>query len=513
MNSTLNPPRVNIGTPWVFYVTLGAVGSLLFARMLFSSKHKVNLPIVLADEYWSASKRAAMFVTSARKILWKGYREYPDKPWAYNNPETGLTVVIPPKFVDALKSHPALSFKEFIDEDMLSHYTFFGAPPDSVINTIKGGLTPSLPEYVPVLHRLLQDNLFRYFGQHDDWESFKPYTSVLQLVGILGARAWHGEEACRNPEWVRASLAYMQNVFSCIQYLKTYPTFLRGLVFRFSKQRKAILNSFAEAKAMIAESIQKKQEKGGGFLSQPGSMFDLLSTGKHEAMATDADAQTLYQLIFVAVGTITTFGTICQNLLDLADHPEYIEILREEILEAERDEDGYLTKVALTGMKKMDSFMKECARLHGPTMSTFQRVATNNMELPDGTFIPKGTALEAPVCCVHGDDSIHENAEQFDGLRFYRTRLLPGSEHKNQYITPSLSSLNFGYGRHACPGRFLGDCIVKLVLSEVLLNYDIKLPEGRPRAKNVEVGIIVFTDPMSEIMLKSKDSVSATMKI
>ena len=161
----------------------------------------------------------------------------------------------------------------------------------------------------------------------------------------------------------------MQNVFSCIHKLKTYPSFIRGLVFRFLPQRTAILESFAEAKAMIATSIQEKQAKGGAFLSQPGSMLDLLSTGKHEAMATDADAQTLYQLIFVAVGTITTFGTICQNLLDLADHHEYVEILREEVLEAERDEHGYFTKAALTNMKKLDSFMKECARLHGPTMS------------------------------------------------------------------------------------------------------------------------------------------------
>lgn len=71
----------------------------------------------------------------------------------------GVKVVIPPSFLDALKSHPALSFKASIDnvrkqlfqllalltiQDMQIEYTYFGGPAEYVIHAIKANLTGSL---------------------------------------------------------------------------------------------------------------------------------------------------------------------------------------------------------------------------------------------------------------------------------------------------------------------------------------------------------------------------------
>lgn len=46
------------------------------------------------------------------------------------------------------------------------------------------------------------------------------------------------------------------------------------------------------------------------------------------------------------------------------------------------------------------------------------------------------------------------------------------------YYNVGSNDLAFGFGRHACPGRYLGHMNIKLVLSEILLNYDIALLEG-----------------------------------
>lgn len=42
----------------------------------------------------------------------------------------------------------------------------------------------------------------------------------------------------------------------------------------------------------------------------------------------------------------------------------------------------------------------------------------------------------------------------------------------------SNSSLTWGYGRHACPGRFLANNELKMILAHALINYDWKLPDG-----------------------------------
>jgi cytochrome P450 len=53
------------------------------------------------------------------------------------------------------------------------------------------------------------------------------------------------------------------------------------------------------------------------------------------------------------------------------------------------------------------------------------------------------------------------------------------------------NDLSFGYGRHACPGRYLGHLNIKLILAEVLLRYDVKLSPGQERPQNDEFEAIV----------------------
>ena len=116
------------------------------------------------------------------------------------------------------------------------------------------------------------------------------------------------------------------------------------------------------------------------------------------------------------------------------------------------------------------------------------------LTLSDGTYIPTGTKLELATCSLHADESRFPKALEFDGLRYYKKRLEPGAENKHQYISVGASDLSWGYGRHSCPGRFVADIEIKLVLAEVLLNYDVKFPEGVGRPKNVEFEATVSVD-------------------
>lgn len=111
-------------------------------------------------------------------------------------------------------------------------------------------------------------------------------------------------------------------------------------------------------------------------------------------------------------------------------------------------------------------------------------MTTSPLTLIDGTYIRKGTKLELPTCAIHTDEQYYKNADEFDGLRFYRQR---GQEpHKHQYVSVSKTDLAWGFGRHTCPGRFLAEIEVMCTLTELLLNYGIPLPGGEPWHKDIE---------------------------
>ena len=57
----------------------------------------------------------------------------------------------------------------------------------------------------------------------------------------------------------------------------------------------------------------------------------------------------------------------------------------------------------------------------------------------------------------------------------------------------SPDSLEFGHGSHACPGRFFATNVIKSTLVPLLLDYDLRLPngEGNPVPKYNRILVLV----------------------
>lgn len=104
--------------------------------------------------------------------------------------------------------------------------------------------------------------------------------------------------------------------------------------------------------------------------------------------------------------------------------------------------------------------------------------------LSNGQEIPAGVTVEVPAVAVNGDSSIFPDAQKFDPLRFYNLRMQAGDKGsveaaaKNQFVSVSQDSLTFGYGRHACPGRFFAANEIKMILACFILQYDFKMPDS-----------------------------------
>jgi cytochrome P450 len=141
--------------------------------------------------------------------------------------------------------------------------------------------------------------------------------------------------------------------------------------------------------------------------------------------------------------------------------------------------------------------------------ASFQRKVLQTFTLSDGQVIPAGIAIEVPAVAVSFDPELFPQPEKFDPLRFYKLRQQAreggGSGESaalNQFVSVSQNGLTFGYGLHACPGRFFVANELKLILSNMLLKYDFKLADSATeRYPNMEFAHMVSLIGTSQLWI------------
>ncbi|KAI1577905.1 CypX Cytochrome P450 [Pyrenophora tritici-repentis] len=146
---------------------------------------------------------------------------------------------------------------------------------------------------------------------------------------------------------------------------------------------------------------------------------------------------------------------------------------------------------------------------HGFTLpasvSSFGRLVLKGFTLSNGQYIPPGVILEAPAAAMYLDEHNYPNADVFDGYRAYNLRASGKAADiaRNQFVTTNEANLNFGYGRHACPGRFFATNEIKMVVARLILEYDIKMPEGvTERYPQIEIGRMTMPNPTKPLLFK-----------
>jgi cytochrome P450 len=174
--------------------------------------------------------------------------------------------------------------------------------------------------------------------------------------------------------------------------------------------------------------------------------------------------------------------------------PQYVQALREEAREAYNFGDGAFTTAAIQKLSKLDSFIKETMRFNPISVDAFQRKVLQPFSLPDGTVVPAGTRLAIAWAAMSRDPEIFENPDQFDGYRFVNAaKTVDGKvSGTNQFVAASREYLVFGFGRHACPGRFFATALLKIMLATILLKYDLRNGDGsKERYPDIQMELIV----------------------
>ena len=295
------------------------------------------------------------------------------------------------------------------------------------------------------------------------------------------------------------------DAFMGAEDLRKYPTWTHWIMKYFNSHLKNARTSLVVMKRIMEPLIEERMQKLKAGEPVPSDMISWMINNAPPGRSFDVEFQAHCQLMVSLAAIHTTSMQSSHVWFDLAAHPEYISDLRHEIEEIRAGEpDGYLSKTSMPRLKKLDSFLKESQRLNPLGALTFERKVTSDLTLPDGTTIPKGSMIGAATQEIARDPQLWKDPENFDGFRFEKLRQVAGNENRYQFVTTGINSMQFGHGKHACPGRFFAANEIKLILVRLITDYDVKLPEGEGRPKNIEAFSGVRPDHEKAILMKRR---------
>ncbi|KAF4943605.1 hypothetical protein FGADI_13296 [Fusarium gaditjirri] len=460
------------------YAALSAISllTILVINLSFFTKDE-KYPFLIPKKPLELTDKRVVneFIANSKSLLANSRTVFKDQPYrAYT--EIGKVLVIPPSWVEALKSSRQLDFLIPAKDDSHEYipgFEPFGFNP-KMPNVINKYITKALAKLIGPVSEEASLAIRDCLTDSKEWHGVRPQDDLIRIVSRVSSRIFMGEELCRDEEWTRASSEYTLMAFGYGHILRKYPRWLRPYIHWFLPQCWAIRAKLNEARQCLKPHIERRNAIKQKALAEgkPCPFDDSIEWFEREYEKHDPAKE---QIAVSIVAYHTTSDLLAETLLNLCQRPELLQELREEIISVLTAEGG-LTKAAMYNLKLMDSVVKESQRMRPILLGSFRRSATADVTLPNGDIFKKGDKLIGNLSHMWDSDT-YDNALQFDPYRYVKMRQT-GDDKKAHLVSTSADHMGFGHGIHACPGRFFAANEIKILLCHLLLKYDWKLPEG-----------------------------------
>ena len=169
---------------------------------------------------------------------------------------------------------------------------------------------------------------------------------------------------------------------------------------------------------------------------------------------------------FAASDTSFHLSSTTITYLALPENKEYQKRVQEQVETELGGRDSYSDE-KLNSLKEVDIVFKEVARLANPATGP-SRVVTKDFKV-DGHTVYKGDRISNVTFNYepkHFKDPFKFNPDRFNN---------ESPEYKR---APRMKQLPFSFGQRACLGKYLGEMVVKLILVEVLKEFEVSVEPG-----------------------------------
>ncbi|KAL3490081.1 cytochrome P450 [Aspergillus germanicus] len=439
----------------------------------------------------------------------------------------GNSMILPNRYAHEIRNNDLLSFRDGLEKDFLTtvpglEAMFTGTFHNHIVWDTASAFSRRLGSLIGPLSTetgvFLRDN----WSDDTDWHT-TPLTETMHLlIAQLTTRIFIGEELCRDRAWIDNAIRYTTHRTAAIRELHAYGRFiplahwllpscraLRACV----RAARPLVERVLEAKR-VAAALGKSEREG-----EEDKSADALSwiDGVADENGTKYDA-TLTQLRLAYAAVHTTSDMMTKVIAVLCENAELLDPLRQEICTV-LNEHGW-SEAALAKMVLLDSVLKETQRLEPLASLTLSRIAREPVVLTDGTRIAKGTEVRLATDNMW-NSSVYPEAAKFDGYRFVKLRqqekereTITGSGTNTtvgggvgglSFVSVSANHMGFGYGKHACPGRFFAGAETKIALCHILLKYDFELVDGALARARTD-GMMIWRDKRAMVRVRRREA-------
>lgn len=291
-------------------------------------------------------------------------------------------------------------------------------------------------------------------------------------------------------------------MFAVALTLRFLPSILHPVLVWLLPAKWRLNHNWRELESYVSPEVQRlsKIHEDGKTTAEN----DLLSWMVRDASTAFEKDPSVLTILCGSVATAAIFSNanlMCHALADFAAHPEVLEAVRSEIRSRHAAIGGRWDMNALSDLDKLESAMKETARLASSPLIVYNRVVQQDYVV-GGIHLKKGQFVTMSGRERTMDPALFENPESYDGLRFCRPDKL--EEHRAKaFRTVDTDILTWGAGRAACPGRLIADVAAKIFLIQMIDEYDFALVDGKPLKPGV-LHEFVFFNPESKILVRRR---------
>ncbi|KAJ4390992.1 hypothetical protein N0V93_004591 [Gnomoniopsis smithogilvyi] len=398
-------------------------------------------------------------------------------------------VFLPPRYLVDLKrsDEKSLSFLENISQAFSLHASAGDIySSDLMINVVRHGINKRFAKLVPLLHDECNFAFSQEIGDVPDWAPFRASATLSSIMHRTTSRVLAGSDLCRDERFLKTSQVFSESLFINGLLLTMLPLgpFRRTIsrifsVFHRRNLRKAVDVVLPVVQARLEYFQQIDRHSSLQQMDEPLDAIQWsLDLSKYNTKEHNPQNISLLLLHNLWAGSAAPGGLVTQMVFQILLQPHYIDPLRAEACKAF---DTYgVTDKALSSMVLMDSFIREINRMYPTGAITCARTVMNQngIRFHDGMFLDQGKRIALPALAIQMDPEVFEDAMSFDGFRFSKlaANTPPKSNKEAEQdwgaATVSDTNLAFGYGKHACSGRFYAVRKAKLV-SAPMINGDI----------------------------------------
>lgn len=467
-----------------------------------------NIPLVgvRKDEWFPVTRARWRNALDFKAAVIEAQKTFPDEPCILPIAGMGDIILLPRSETQFVVDQPesVLSMHDQVCDALQIDYTCTDA--NLIYNPvhhklITTTLTNQIGNLVPDVADETAWSVADVLGDDTEFHDINIFSSMCRIISSVTNRVFVGAPKCRDPELLRLGMAYARYVPVTAQFLRVLWAPVKPVVgffvtlpiHRLTRRFAQIMRPEIDVRLAAFDARRRDPEAKSSDLPPRN---DFLQWSIEQAKAAGDpylwDPATLagrVQLLnFAAIHTSSI--SITNAILDLlAAKPEYVDELRTEIETVLAEHGGAWNKRALARMEKLDSVLRESARMNSFITVGLRRhvMVKEGVVTPSGVRLPYGACVAVPSYVVLHDDEVYPDAEEFQPFRFSDQRQDESVEYVKRagkaFATTDNNYLAFGHGRNACPGRFFAANELKLMLAHMLLHYDFEMKGSRPENK------------------------------